>query len=222
VQWIALSFVAAVLVLAVIAVLVPVRLRLKIKGQGEVGKTWAIAGGAELSLVTVSIAIAQGLDGVLQVHVYRWRVLHVTPFGRFLSGSIQARRMARDELREKFNELRNRVDRRFGLRAALRFVFSQRRWVVLEKLHANLVYSTHDVALTGMLLGQLYTIAGLLAPWGQLRVEARWIDVASADANLDVVVRLYPVRVALDVLMFAIRNIKLRQREQPMASPAQP
>jgi hypothetical protein len=209
----------ALVLLGVLIVLIrPWHLRLSVKGRGEFGKFWVIALGAELGYVTATFADAHGIDSVFQVHVFGRRVFHASPAMQKVADVIE------DEipdLDKKMPRLRKRVERWFDLGDLLRYVvIDLRRQIRMDRLNGRLVYSTPDVALTGILSGQLYTIAGLLSPFGSLVVEPQWVDVAKIEGNISLAFRFSPAGVLLNALVFTFKKIKLRQR-QADAAPAE-
>ena len=219
-QWIALA-VALIIVVAVIAVaMMPLRLSLTVKGHGEFGKFWAFAAGGQLWFVTLSYANALGVDSILQVHVFNRRVIHLSPVGG-RQPEPEEKAMTFAEFKQKLARWRAKTERWFELDDLLRFVVDLRRFIHMERFQGDLSYATPDVALTGMLSGALFTFAGLLAPFGTFQVEPQWVDVAKAKGKLDVAFRFSPTRMVLFAIVFAIKNIKLRQRTKPGPVPAQ-
>lgn len=220
-QWVALAIVLTILVAVIAPAVIPLRLELTVKGHGEFGKYWAFALGGRLWFVTVGYADALGADSVLQVLVFNHRVIHISPFGKRVVDEIEEHRPTLKELMDKLPRWRDKVERWIDLGDVLRFFVDLRHQIRMERLNGRLSYATPDVAVTGMLSGSLFTMAGLLAPFGVFQVEPQWVDVAKAAGNLDVVFRFYPTRIVLYVIVFAFRNIKLRQRTTPGPVPAQ-
>ena len=213
--WIALSVALTLLAGALIVMIRPWRLRLSVKGRGEFGKSWVIAAGVQVGYISASIADAHGADSVFQVHVLGQRVYHASPAIQKVADAIE------DEipdLDEKVPRLRKRVERWFDLGDLLRyFVLDLRRQIHMDRFDGRLVYSTPDVALTGIISGQLYTIAGLLSPFGSFRVEPQWVDVAKIEGNMTLAFRFSPAGIVLSALVFTYKNIKLRQRKAEAA-----
>ncbi|MFW5739003.1 MAG: hypothetical protein ACOC1F_01410 [Myxococcota bacterium] len=221
-QWVALAIGLSFVAAFVVAMFIPLRLALTAKGHGEFGKFWAFAAGGQLWFVTVSYANALGIDSIIQVHVFNRRVVHISSLRRKLKEEVDERKPTSfAELKEKWRRLREKIERRLELKDVLRFVVGLLRQVRMERFQGKFSYATPDVALTGVLSGSLFTLAGLLAPFGVLRVEPQWVDVAKAAGNFDVAFRFYPARMVLFATVFAIKNIKLRQRTRPDPVPAQ-
>jgi len=221
VQWVTLAIALAIVVAVIAVASIPFRLAFTVKGHGEFGKFWAFAFGGRLWFITVSYADAQGLDSIFQVHLFRWRIVHISPFGSRVVDKIDEHRPSLEELKDKVPRWRDQLERWFDLRDLLRFVLDLRHHIRMERFQGRLSYATPDVALTGMLSGSLFTLAGLLAPFGNLQVEPQWVDVAKAAGNLDVAFRFNPTRIVLFAISFIIRKIKLRQRTSPGPVPAQ-
>lgn len=211
---------AGVLLMTTVGTTVPVRLRVKAKGHGELGKAWAFAVGAEFWVVRFTMAAAHGVDGVLQLHVAQKRVVHLSPIRK---RKLPAPAPAPDDAQAALRVWRARlakVERWFELDQVVAFLVRQLAHVRVHHLEGNLVYSTPDVAYTGMICGVLYSMAGLMAPFGQLRVEPKWDDVASAQGDIDLAFRVWPGRILLNAMMFTMRNIKLRDSSTRAVVPA--
>lgn len=217
-QWVALAIALTILVAVIAPAVIPVRLALSAKGHGEFGKYGAFALGARLWFVTFAYADALGADSLFQVLVFGQRVIHISPVGKRVVKDDE-HKMSLKELLEKAPIWRDKVERWIDLGDVLRFVVDLRHHIRMERLNGRLSYATPDVAVTGMISGSLFTMAGLLAPFGVFLVEPQWVDVAKAAGNLDVVFRFYPTRIVLYAIVFAFKNIKLRQRETPVPRP---
>jgi len=221
VLWIAIAIGIAVVAAISAVTVAPLRFELSAKGQGEFGKLWAIAIGVRVLFITISFAAAQSCDSILQLHLFGTRVFRLSPVG--------GKPAKEDESKLTFSEIKtmavrghDAIERWFGLDNLLLFVIDLRHRVRLERFNGNLSYATPDVAVTGMLAGALFTLAGLLTPFGDFRVEPQWVDVAKASGKFDVAFKVYPGRMALDAVIFVFANIKLRRRPQSQIVPAQP
>lgn len=219
--WVALAIAVSIVALLIGATFVPIRVSLSFKGHGEFGKFWAFAAGAQLGFITVSYADAQGIDSVFQVHVFSRRVIYISPFGSRVVDRIDEHKPTFGELKEKLPRLRDRIERWFDLADLLHFFLDLRRYVRMERFNGRLGYATPDVALTGMLSGGLYTMAGLMSPFGVFHVEPQWVDVAKAEGKLDAAFKFYPLRMLLFAIVFTLKKIKIRQRTSHTPVPAQ-
>jgi len=192
----------------------PIVLHITAKARGEWGKTWVIATGLEWLWLTISVAAATGTDSVLQIHLFGRKVLHRSPiFQRKKRPQPERRELQPSEplTLEDLKRLRARIERWFALGDLLRFVVGLRQHFKVHKLEARLIYSTPDVALTGALSGAMYTLAGLLSPFGRFLVEPEWDAVARGDGSIDTTFRLFPGKAVCSVVWFIIRKIRLRK-----------
>jgi len=213
---IALIVVAAlVLAAAILAVLLPLRIRVTTKGRGQFGDTWVIAGGLELFLMTVSFAAAHAAPSMVQVHVAGRRVW-------IRRGGTQrppaGPPMSLERLVEKAERAWAELNKRFDRDQLWRYVIGLRRYVRLKHCRGHLVYATPDVAVTGMLSGALYFVAGLLSPLGTFAVTPEWEDVLRVQGDIDIAVKVWPVRAAADIAWFVTRN--MRSRDEVEEAPA--
>ncbi len=217
--WIALTSALAIFVVCVAATFVPVRIELTLNGRGEFGKLWAFAAGMRLWFINVAYADALGIDNVLQVYIFSRRLFMISPVGGKHVQKPDEEKMSLGELMDKLLRWRDGVQRWVDPNDLLLFIVSLRRHVRMERFNGRLAYATPDVAITGMISGSLYTIAGLMAPFGTFTVEPQWVDVAKADCNMGVTCKIYPLRVILSAFTFTLKNIKLRQRTVQSAVP---
>lgn len=202
-------------VAALLAVLLPVRVRMTSKGRGQFGDTWVIAGGLELLLVTVSFVAAHAAPSMVQVHVAGRRVWVRRGTAREPSGPP----MTLERIVEKAERAWAELNRRFDREQLGRFVIGLRRHVRLQHCRGQLVYATPDVAVTGMLSGALYFVAGLLSPLGSFAVTPEWEDVLRVQGDIDIAVKVWPVRAAADIAWFVAKN--MRRREELVEAPAE-
>lgn len=210
-EWVALSLAVVIVIATILAIVLPLRFELTVKGHGEFGKFWALGMGGQVAFVTATLAVAHGIDSILQVHVFGRRVVHISPLVSLIKKAEEEPKILLEHvIKEKLPKWRGRIERWFDLLDLLELVLDMRRYIQLERLHGRLAYATPDVAVTGMISGSLFTLAGLLAPFGTFYIEPQWIDVAKANGNLNVVVRVYPVRMVLHAIAFSIRHVRLR------------
>jgi hypothetical protein len=208
VHWIILASIA-LLIAIIVVVFLPLRLEVSAKGQGELGKLWAWGMGAQIAFITLSLAVAHGMDGIFQVHVFGKRIFRISPLSR---GKTQEDFSIWEFLQDDLPQWRNKAERWFGLGDLSRLLASLLRYIRLEQVEGRLVYATHDVALTGIICGSLYTLAGLMAPFGSFHVEPEWVDIIKARGNAHVVVRFYPGKMLLHLIGFTFKNIRLKDK----------
>jgi hypothetical protein len=210
VEWVALSLAIFIIAAIIAAIVLPLRFELTVKGHGEFGKFWALGMGGQVAFVTATLAVAHGIDGILQVHVFGRRVVHISPLVSLIRKAEEEPTILLERvIKEKLPKWRGRIERWFDLLDLLELLLDMRRYIQLERLDGRLAYATPDVAVTGMISGSLFTLAGLMAPFGTFYVEPQWIDVAKANGNLNVVVRVYPVRMVLRVVAFTVWHVRL-------------
>ena len=123
--------------------------------------------------------------------------------------------MTPERLVEKIERAWATLNKRFDRGQLGRYVIGLRRYVRLQHCRGHLVYATPDVAFTGMLSGALYFVAGLLSPVGSFTVTPEWEDVLRAQGDIDVAVKVWPLRAVADIAWFVARN--MRKRALPAA-----
>lgn len=219
--YIVLGLLGLVIALVVLVTLSPLALEASVKGQGEAGKTWFFAVTMRWLFVTLKVRFAQGTPSMLDVRMFDRRVMHRSPI-REVDEEKQAAESEMPPL-EKLRETGEKIERWFDLDALKSFGWGLlRRRVRLTKVRGTITYCTPDVAVTGMISGFLYTLAGVLGPFGELRIEPQWEAVMRASASLDIAVRTWPVLAMFDFLIFALKNIRLRKRPSNTDVPPQP
>lgn len=207
-MWLTVGIVVGVIVAALLAfVLVPVRVHVSMHGHGELGKTWVIAGGVKVLVLTVSVAMASGVDDILQLHVFGIRVLRRSPIVvRSDDSSTEPKHSILTWMIEDLPRNYKKFTSRLRVDETAKAAWKLLGYVRLRKLEGQLTYCTPDVALTGMIAGALYTITGLLAPWGVFGVTPLWEDVAKADGKMSVQVWVYPGRMVVSVLWYLLTH----------------
>lgn len=198
---------------ALVAMLTSVRVHVTVKGRGELGQTWVLGAGVRWWLVTLSMAAAHGTDSVMQLHV-AGRLWQTHRFGDAAGGLVDRAEWSVDRL----TSFRRRAERYLHLDGVGALFKRLRRHIRVATCRGHLVYSTSDVAVTGMISGGLYALAGLLSPFGDFAIVPQWDAVARAEGNVDIVLRLWPFRLMVDAAIFVLRNIRVRSR--PAAQPA--
>jgi hypothetical protein len=200
---------------ALAAILLPLRVRVTAKGRGTYGDTWVLAAGVECWPVTLSVAAAHAAERVLQLHVGSRPILRRT--------SLQPAQPAKPEASttQRLQFLRAWIQRHFDLGDLIDFTVRLTRYVRLKCCRGRLIYSTPDVSVTGMLSGLLYVVTGLLSPLGQFEITPEWDSVARAEGDFDLVVRFWPVQIAVATVLFVIRNVRLRPHVARLPAPAQ-
>lgn len=207
-MWLTVGIVVGVIAVALLAcVLLPVRVHVSMRGHGELGKTWVIAGGVKVLALAVSVAMASGVDDVLQLHVFGIRALHRSPivFGSD-APSTEPNQSFVAWITEDLPRMYKKFTSRLRVDDTAKAVWNLLGYVRLRKLEGHLTYCTPDVAITGMIAGALYSITGLLAPWGVFSVTPLWEDLAKAEGKLSLEVRVYPGRIVVSALWYLLTH----------------
>ena len=204
----------ALVVLVAMVTELPLRIHMTLRGKGEWGQLWVIAAGVQVAGVTISYAAASEIDSVLQVHVFGLRVLRKSPV-RFKKSEKKesAKERSLDDWMQEAKSLRARIERWIELDDLLSGALGLRSYVKVPRLEGMVGYATPDYATTGMLLGVLYSVAGLFVPLGRLQVEPIWEQRATVHGDMKLEVRLWPVRAIAYLLLFAAKNVNFRRRE---------
>ncbi len=102
-------------------------------------------------------------------------------------------------------------ERWFDSSEVARFAFGERRRLRLTTLEIDLEYSFMDVALTGKVMAAVYMLSGLLPPPILLRQKPSWEGVDQAQAGMTGEIKVWPGRIVMDTLWFAITRVHLRK-----------
>jgi len=209
----------------IVAAVAPIPVRSNLKARGEFGKSWFSAGAIEiLDLVTIAFAAAHGIDPIVQVYLLDYKILHhtITPGQQEkLADRLHEELLEGNEgIIRRLERWRDNVERWFDLDALKAHAYAQLRFVRVDRLDGVLSYSLSDFAWTGMSLGVLSTIAGLLSPLGTFRIDPKWEEATKGEGRVELDLSLWPARSLLSALYFTVRNIKLRKRKPPRLPPA--
>jgi len=209
----------------IVAAFAPIPVRGNLKVRGELGKSWFAAGALEvLDSITIAFAAAHGIQPFVQVYLFDHKLLHrsITPRmqKKFVERMHDELLHDKDGFIGKLARWRDKVQRWFDWKALRAFALRIDRFIRVDRFEGELVYSLSDFAWTGMTLGVLYTIAGLLSPVGSFRVEPKWEEVTRGQGRVEIDLHVLPVRFLLSALAFTVKNIKLRKPKPPKAPPA--
>ena len=220
-QWFSPTLITliAVAAAALVVMLAPVRIELSAKGQWEQNQHWVLGVGIRLLLCTVSFAAAQNAKSMLQLRFLNLRLYSHSPSRKSVSNETMP---SLEELDAKLHRAESRVSRWFDIDGIFAFAVSLRRQIRMQRFSGRLSYSTPDVAITGMLAGALYTVAGLLAPFGSFFIEPRWDDFAQASGQFNIACKVYPGQMLLRAFAFALKNIKLQKPSQSSLAKTKP
>ena len=206
---------------AIAVTVLPLRLEMTVRGKGEWGKLWVLAAGVQMGPLTISFAAANQIDSVLQVHVFGLRLLRRSPVRRAKPEPLEKKQSkSLQQWMQMAKDYRARIERWVALDDLLDLILSLRAYVRFPRFEGKISYATPDYATTGMLLGALYSIAGLFFPLGNLRVEPIWEERAVVHGDLTLSMRLWVVRAFWHVLVFAVKHVNIRRHSSPGRTPA--
>jgi hypothetical protein len=214
VWWIACCIVACDLCLALC--LNPLCARVSIRGRGGAEGTWALAGGLQLGPVSLSGAAARGVPTSLQIQAGPWR-----PWQRTLRALLRGKQQPEPgQVAEATDVFRNlargyrAVERWFDPIDVVVFLVGERRRIRVRRLELDLDFSFDDILLTGRLLAAIYVLKSVLPPQFVIRHRHCWQSVDRLEGGLQAEVEIWPVLGAIDVLYYAVRNIRVRARRE--------
>jgi hypothetical protein len=193
----ALGAVTVALLLLAVVCWWPLRLDVSGKARGNPDGSWVVAGGLTLGVVGAAFVWARGLGPQISVLL----------FGRKLQWKPQwtkhAARPVPKRIQQASLRLWSRID---PLALALKLV-EERRHVRLRYLVLDLSYGFRDPLLTGRLVGALYAMAAVLPAPVEIRQNPRWDFEDAWDVALDSRVVLRPWLMALDILVYVVRQL---------------
>jgi hypothetical protein len=209
----------AVAVLVALA-FVPIRLRFSLKGRGDPSGAWAIAGGAQLGPLALSVVAARGVPATLGAHAFGRRLWQRELQEVARRGAGDEQEGDPDRARGFLAEQRARyekLERWFDPTELARFVLEERRHLRIDQLDVDLGYSFRDLVLTGKTTAALYFLSGVLPAPIELRPLPSWQSVDRADLSLSGAIRLWPLLLLVDGAYFVVRRVKLRKRRTAAA-----
>jgi hypothetical protein len=184
----------------------PLRLDVSGKARGERDGSWFVAGGVTLGVVGAAFVWARGVPPRVTLLLFGkklpWKP-QWPEWSRALSRPVPAR------LKSASSRLWSRLD---PLSLALQLV-EERRHVRLRYLVIDLDYGFRDPLLTGRLVGALYALAAVLPASVRLRQNPRWDFEDGWDVSLDSRAVMRPWLMALDVLVYVVRQLS-HERQQ--------
>ena len=214
VWWIACAIVIIDLCLAVS--LSPVRIVVDLQARGEPQGVWAAAGGLALGPLAASGAAARGVPATVQVHAFGrcwWTKrgrgqLDQGPEGESETGGIERARRALQRVGDGYRRFARWFD---PLDLAL-FLVRERRRIRPHHLEVDLDYAFEDPMLTGRLLAAVYVLESVLPDSVVVRSNPSWELVDRAHLALRGELRVWPVLAAVDVIWYAITNVRVWPR----------
>lgn len=195
---IAISLAVAVIVcVAGVLALKRYVLSASVQGRGAPDGSWAIAGGASMAGLTITLAGARGVPFAIAVRL----------FGR----TIVERKLAAIEAPKASPEERpSRIvawlKRRIDLWALAVFLFEELRLIHIKELDAEVELGLHDAALAGQIAGGLAVISALVSPLGALRYNVDWSGKERLAVSGSIAIAISPARIAWDTGRFVMAS----------------
>lgn len=186
------------------------RVELQLQARGEPSGHYAVVGAVGALGAVVSVAAAAGVTPRLQLHFRGYRLLNRElrwPVGsapKSASAASPWRAWATERARRAGQWALLFVQEVDPIRA-VELVLAQRRALRITRLAVTARFSFLDVALTGRLLAAGLVLSVLLPSPLRLQVEPEWAAADRAGLDLDGELWLSPGRVALSLLLAALR-----------------
>jgi hypothetical protein len=191
----------ALLLLVALMMAWPLRLDVSAQARGEQDGGWAVAGGATLGALGAAFVWARGISPQVSLLLFG-RKLSWKPTWPKWSGEASPRASWR--LQRAMAKWWSRVD---PLGLALQLL-EERRHVRLRYVVVDLAYGFRDPLLTGRLVGALSALAAVLPAPIEIRQNPRWDFEDGWELALDSRAVLRPWLMALDVLLYVVRQAK--------------
>jgi hypothetical protein len=201
--WVALAL-GVVLVALVAIAFASHSLALAVQGRGAPDGSWAVAGGAELTGLSVSFARARGTPLVLQLALLGRTIL------RRRGAQTPAKEPQQKPKREpgRIARVFRRAASRFDPFDAALFVLDERRRISFRDVEGNVELGLADAALAGQISGILCVASATLSPYGRFTHRIDWSGEEHLDASLSLRVRFRPALLALDFLRFIVQTLR--------------
>jgi hypothetical protein len=221
---VALAALAATVVFATIAVVWPWRIEAKLKAATN-GSAISFAGGIDLAGISASAAAVFGGPGVLAIHLGRrevWRRpisrLTVDAFFEWLNELLSRPPSKKGALGRLLEHAKDALVARTDLSGLLELGVRVLLGLRDVSFEGSITCGFEDPALTGKTAAWLFPIAGVLAPFGTLRVGFDWSGRNCFDGDIDASFRLVPAKVALEGVRFARHHIHARTKTARLSS----
>jgi hypothetical protein len=221
--WLGLGALTLVLSGLLVAYWLPIPLSCNLQARAEPSGSWVLALGIGIGPLAFSALAAQGVKPFLTCHLFG-KQLGRLPLSRWQRGTPKAATPERAAAHPKRVNL-TRVERAIGRffqnldpLEALSSWWERERVFEVHSLELDVEYSFRDVALTGQILAGLCVLSGVLPERYVLNHSPRWDSedrlVLAADGRF----RLWPVRLAVDLLRFVLKQRSMVRRAAVPAS----
>lgn len=214
-------FVACVL----LALLLPWSLSSNLQGRADPSGSWAIAWGIGLGPLALTVIAAAGVKPFMTCHVFG-RQLARLPLSRWIRPKAKPVSTARTEAtppepRHRLSRCERSVARLFRSLDPLETALSighQDHLFEVRSLVVELEYSFRDVALTGRILAALYMLSAVLPEHWEINHIPSWESEDRVAFTADARFRIWPGRLALDVMRFVLKQrAKARHGAAPIS-----
>jgi hypothetical protein len=189
----------------------PLRFDLSARAKGEADGSWFVAGGASISVLSLTFVWARGVPAKLTFLLFGHKLGWRPRWGR---------RPKKTSKRPPQSRPRKGWPRIDPLDFALK-VLEERRHFNLRYLVVDLAYGFRDPLLTGRLVGALSILSAVLPSRVELRQRPRWDFEDGWEIGVDGRAIARPWLVALDLAAYVVRTMISRRRPQVEALPSQ-
>jgi hypothetical protein len=159
--------------------------------------------------VSITAAAAPAIEPVLQVHLWRWRLIR-----RELRGQDEEEEEEPEAEPPTWNALTRgyaRLERWLDPPDLALFLAGEHRRAQLDRLQVHLAYSFRDIALTGKTFAALCVLGGVLPPRIALTQRPSWEATDRARADIGGRITIWPGRFVFDLVVYALKNIRIRK-----------
>ena len=221
--WLALCALSSLGLLALLAYYLPVSLTSNLQARAEPSGSWVFALGVGLGPFAFSALAAHGVEPFLTCHLFGKQLVRL-PLSRWLA---RRAKQPEPERRTKALDL-SRIERAIArffqsldpLEALLSLLSSWegKRIFRVQALELDVEYSFRDVALTGQILAGLCMLSGVLPERYVINQTPLWACEDRLSLVADGRFRIWPVRLAVDVLRFVLKQRSVARRSAVPAS----
>jgi len=207
---------------ALLAYWLPLSLSSNFQARAEPSGSWVLALGIGIGPVAFSALAAQGVKPFLTCHVFGKQLVRF-PLARWLHRPPKESKPEPEEPRAKAFDL-TRVERAIGHffqtldpLEALGSWWEKERVFEVRSFEVDVRYSFRDVALTGQILAGLCVLSGALPERYVIHHTPGWDSEDRLALAADGRFRIWPVRLAVDVLGFVLKQRSAARRSAVLA-----
>jgi len=200
----------------------PLSLSSNLQARAEPSGNWVLALGIGIGPVAFSAIAAHGVKPFLTCHLFGKQLVRL-PLSRWLHRSPKEPKPESVEPRAKRLDL-TRIERAVGRffqtvdpLEAFGTWWEKKRVFEVRSLELDVRYSFRDVALTGQILAGLCVLSGVLPERYVITHTPGWDTEDSLALAADGRFRIWPVRLAVDVLGFVLKQRSAARRSAVLA-----